>query len=196
MTEPATIDLGSLAAAVTRDNWPTAEAAPLARTLSGTLGQAGEGGRARIILILGILAEKAPGARGAVRECLGIYLDLLAVASCGGPEYLALLYLLAHFPEDRSRVMAAAGKHATADPDGISRLDRTLRQPDLSDPETANTAGRSWPSPAFLAVTREEIDATAGARRAMPAEQILATWNADTAALLAYAGGLATAGGA
>ncbi len=30
----------------------------------------------------------------------------------------------------------------------------------------------------------------------MPAEQILASWNADTAALLAYAGGLATAGGA
>lgn len=185
-----------LVAVVTRDDWSAAEAAPLARTLSGTLGQAGERGRARIILILGVLAEKAPGARGAVRECLGIYLDLLAVASHGSPEYLALLYLLGHFPEDRSRIMAATGKHAAADPHGISRLDRTLWQPDLCDPETVNAAGRSWPSPAFLAVTSEEIGATAGARRAMPAEQILASWNADTAALLAYAGGLAAAGGA
>lgn len=187
---------GSLAAVVTRDSWPAAEAAPLARTLTGTLGQADERGRARITLILGVLAEKAPGARDAVRECVDIYLDLLAAARCGSPEYLALLYLLAHFPEDRPRIMAAAGKHAAADPHGISRLERTLRQPDLSDPETVNAAGRSWPSPAFLAVTREEIDATAAGRRAQPAGQILASWNADTAALLAYAGGLAVAGGA
>ncbi len=112
MTEPATIDLGSLAAVVTRDNWPTAEAAPMARTLTGTLGQVGERNRARITLILGVLAEKAPGARDAVRECLGSYLDLLAAAPCGSPEYLALLYLLAHFPENRPSIMAAAGKHA------------------------------------------------------------------------------------
>ena len=84
---------GSLAAVVTRDNWPTAEAAPLARTLTGTLGQADEHGRARITLILGVLAEKAPGARDAVRECLGIYLDLLAAARCGSPEYLALEHI-------------------------------------------------------------------------------------------------------
>ena len=185
-----------LAAVVTRDNWPAEQAAPLARTLTGTLGQAGGRDRARIILILGVLAERAPGARDTVRECLGIYLGLLAAAPCGSPEYLALLYLLAHFPEDRPRIMAAAGKHAAADPHGISRLERTLRQPDLSDPETANAAGRSWPSPAFLAVTREELDATAAGRRAQPAGQILASWNADTAALLAYAGGLAAAGGA
>ena len=196
MTEPATIDLDSLAAVVTRDNWPTAEAAPVARTLTETLGQVGERSRARITLILGVLAEKAPAAKDAARECLDTYLDLLGAAPCGSPEYLALLYLLAHFAEDRPRIMATARKHDAADPHGISRLDRTLRQPDLSNPETVNAAGRSWPSPTFLAVTSEEIDATAADRRAQPAGQILASWDADTAALLAYAGALAVAGGA
>lgn len=185
-----------LAAVVTRDDWPAAAAVPLARILTSTLCQAGERGRARIALLLGILAEQAPGARGAVKECLGTYLELLAAAPCGSPEYLALLYLLAHFPEDRPRVMAAAGKYAAADPYGISRLERTLCQPDPADPETVNAAGRSWPSPAFLGVTAEEMDATAAVRRARPAGQILASWNADTAALLAYAGGLALAEGA
>jgi hypothetical protein len=188
------------------DQWPAAVAFPeTAADATATVRDAAQRGlrvvvqgsaRARIILILGVLAEEAPGARDAVRESLGPYLDLLAAAPWGSPEYLALLYLLGHFPEDRPRIMAAAGKHAAADPHGISRLERTLRQPDLADLETVNAAGRSWPSPAFLAVTREEIDATAAARRAQPAGQILASWNADTAALLAYAGGLAVAGGA
>lgn len=183
-----------LATIVTRDDWPAAEAVPLARALASALGQAGERARARIILILGVLAERAPGARDAAREYLDSYLDLLAAALCGSPEYLALLYLLAHFPPDRTCILEAAGKHAVADPHGISRLDRTLLQLDLADPETVNAAGRSWPSPAFLAVTEEEMDSTAAARRAQPAMQVRASWAADTAALLAYAGGLAAAG--
>jgi hypothetical protein len=196
--DPAAVtDAGEqLAAVITRDGWPAAEAAALAAALAGSLDQAGERGRARIALLLGILAEKNPAARIIARRCLAACLELLAAAPCGNPEYLALLYLLAHFPEDRWQIIAVAGEHAAADPHGISRLERTLRSPDPADPATVNAAGRSWPSPAFLAVTAAEIEAAAPGRRSQPAAQIVASWEADTAALLAYAGGLALAGGA
>ena len=197
-TDPAAVTGAGeqLAAVITRDDWPDVEAAALAKALAEAMGQAGERGRARIALLLGILAEKDPDARSAAMGCLGTCLELLTAASCGNPEYLALLYLLAHFPEDRQQIMAVAGKHAAADPHGISRLERTLLSPDPADPATVNAAGRSWPSPAFLAVTDAEIEAAAAVRSAQPAAQIVASWEADTDALLAYAGGMALAGGA
>lgn len=194
--DPGVVDHArrQLASAVVQD-LPAEQAIPLARALTSALDQAG-GSQARTVLLLGILAEKAPDVGETAREGLGRYLQLLAAASCGSPVYLGLLYLLAHFPEDAQRIMAVAGTHTSSDPHGISRLERTLRTPDASDPETVNNAGRSWPSPALLAVTEEELAATAAERSARPAEQILASWQADTAALIAYSGGLAVAAGA
>jgi hypothetical protein len=193
----AVADAGAqLASAVTQDDWPAAEAVPLARNLIAILDRASEPGQARAVLLLGILAEKGPAVRDAAREGLGCYLHLLASAASDGPLYLGLLYLLAHFPEDGEHIMAVAGHHSARDPHGISRLERTLQKPGASDPETIDGAGRSWPSPTLLAITEDELAATAAERRARPGEQILASWEADTAALLAYAGGLAAARGA
>lgn len=185
-----------LAEIITRDDWPVREAVTLTTALSTALGKAGEPGRARIALLLGILAERSPDAQREAETSLQGYLDLLAGADASSPEYLSLLYLLGHFPDGWERIMAVAACHAAADPAGISRLDRTLREPGPDDPLLADIAGRSWPSPVVLAVTDEEVNATAEVRRMLPRRQLLASAAADTGALLAYAGGRAVAGGA
>jgi hypothetical protein len=179
-----------------RDDWSPVQTAQLATILIDAITEAGEPGQARIALLLGILAEKQSSTLPLVAEGVGTYLRLLAGASAATPRYLALLFLLAHFPQEEEQIMGVAGKHAGTDPNGISRLARLLTQPDPSDPETANWAGRSWPSPALLAIRPEEIAATAKARAALPPSQVIASWDADTQAGLAYAGGLAVSAGA
>lgn len=193
----AAADAGrQLAAAITRDDWPASLAAPLASILVAVMEQASEPGQARIAVLLGILAERDPAAAGVILGGVDSYLRLLASACPGTPVYLSLLYLLAHLTEARGQIMAVAGRHRGQDPDGISRLERLLQPPDPADPETVTWAGRSWPSPAFLAITAGEVTATAAERAALPAAQILASWEADTVSMLAYSGALAVTAGA
>jgi hypothetical protein len=158
-------------------------------------------GCARILLLLGILSEPLErdvdpfesgcAGRRAVLAELDRCLALVARAAEDRRLLLALVYLLAHFPEASDRILVAV--ELSLDPDLLTRLRRCLKTPDFSDPATADEAGRAWPSPAVLAFTDEEIVRTAPSRRRLSASELAASWRGDTLALLAYSGAYAAA---
>jgi hypothetical protein len=179
---------------------PSRVAAPmLIGELIAALDDASDITGARIFLLLGILCERpdpeADHRDGpelpAVLAGLDRYLRLAPRARENREVRLALFYLLAHFPQEADRIIDAVG--GISDPDAVSRLRRSLTSPDFSDPGTADQAGRCWPSPAILAFTPDELASTASARRAMPREAVEMSWESDTRALIAYAGGYAAA---
>jgi hypothetical protein len=155
----------------------------------------------RLLLLLGLLSEPSDPtrdpvdpedpARSVVLGGLDRYLGLYPLAENDRGLLLALFYLLAHFPERAERILEVVG--GTDDSDALTRLTRSLETPDLDDPGIADEAGRAWPSPAILAFNPEEIASTATARRAFSAEQVATLWRGDSLALLAYAGGYASA---
>jgi hypothetical protein len=191
----------ALCVAVTDERCGSLDAPGLVGELLDCLSSASSTGCARILLLLGILSEpldpdadpfdNACAGRLAVFDGLERCLQLLPRAALDPPVLLALLYLLAHFPEASDRILGAIG--SLPEPDLRTRLRRCLTTPDFGDPATADEAGRAWPSPAVLAFTAEEIASTAPARQALRATEIAASWRSDTLALLAYAGAYAAA---
>ncbi|GIJ29514.1 hypothetical protein Vqi01_46760 [Micromonospora qiuiae] len=149
--------------------------------------------RARLALLLGLLAEaSAPSAeaasvRQAVHSRLPGYLELLlgtAEAAADEPIRQALLFLVAHFPEDREEILAVAGKIDLGEED-LSRLERCLKPLDADDPAVT----RVWPYPAvWSSLDEADRDFDRQWMRQLPAEQLALAWTLDTQSLLAYSG--------
>lgn len=142
----------------------------------------------RLAILLGLLAEaEYPRLDGevatAVRGGLDRYLDLLRGGGTRQPLTLALLYLVAHFPGDRERVLAATAD-LPIDDEERSRLERGLAELDLENPDI----GWVWPAPSAWDLTEEEAGATV---RGLSPEQIATNWESDTRTVWASAGAIA-----
>lgn len=168
---------------------------PVVPLLVGTLEAAQPLTVARAALLLGALAE-APAEHPAaleVREAVrrGVPSALAAVRRHVSSQRarLALLFLLAHFPEDRERVLGELDPGGFG-PEDFSRLERCLRVVDFTAPGMVELIGRGWPSPAFWQVTEEEAVADQRWRRelGLTPEQLEVYWKDETVALLALLG--------
>jgi hypothetical protein len=185
-------------------DWFTAEAwdagrllrsAPVAAThMIARLDDPDRGERAQLVLLLGLLAEGRSSAAGredvtreAVRAGLDRFLELLN--GDDAPLRASLLFLLAHFPEDRRRILDAA-RSAPLDADELTRLDRSLQRPVFPDVEATRRLGRGWPSPAVCdAVVRaHEHDHGLTHTQGMPEDELGRVWELETLTLLAYSG--------
>ncbi|MCH6159934.1 methyltransferase domain-containing protein [Streptomyces marispadix] len=146
--------------------------------------QAPDGRRGHLALLLGLLTETGePGLRRRVRAGLHHYLALLDTLRDEVPLGTALVYLLAHFPEDADRILPTARK-APLDPDDLARLERCLAS---FDPESPGI-GRSWPSPARWVLSHAERDQERRWLATLGHEAKTAFWEKDTRTLLAYMG--------
>lgn len=129
------------------------------------------GEQARIVLLLGLLAERQAGddgVAGEVRELIrgrmGTFLELLQRS---GRKSLtdALMFLLAHFPEDRARILPVVTA-VVQDREEVKRVVRCLSRPSPRD-----AAGLRWggngPSPATWELSGEEARSDRGAARTL-----------------------------
>lgn len=138
--------------------------------------------RARVALLLGAVLSDGgrPHLSGQVREAVRAGLSaLLSALLSGGSEsalHQALLYLLAHLPEERERILPAVSR--CAGEDDASRVRRCLAAGD----EEGTGVGRAWPAPARWRSSPRPEDLTAD-----PAE-LAELWRAETAALRAHLG--------
>lgn len=146
----------------------------------------------RLAILLGLMAEaEYPRLDGevatAVRAGLDRYLELLRGGASRQPLTLALLYLVAHFPGDRDRVLAATAD-LPIDADERTRLERGLTELDPEDPDV----GWVWPAPSTWRGLDEENTAHAKAAvRSLSPEQVVTNWENDTRTVWAYAGAIA-----
>lgn len=160
------------------------------------LHEPGPGRRAQLVLLLGLLVEgRSPAAglqettRRAVRAGLERFLELLNGAGDDEPLRASLLFLLAHFPDDRRRILDTA-RTARLDADELTRLDRCLQRPSFPDAQATRRLGRSWPSPATCdAIVRaHERDHGLTHTQALAPDELARVWELETATLLAYSG--------
>src|SRR5215213_5009417 len=145
-----------LVGALWTDGDLTALALPAVPVLVAELDRVGADRQGHLAVLLGLLAEaEYPATDGpvtaAVRAGLNRYLDLLDGGASDAPLTLALLYLLAHLPDDADRILAAAAPLAL-DADDRSRLERALAPLDPAAPDL----GRCWPSPSVWVLDAEE----------------------------------------
>lgn len=169
-----------LTGALWRDGELTDLAYPAVAALSARFGEADDRRKGYLAVLLGLLAEtEYPNPRGPVSatisEGIGAYVGLLSGLNQDDPLCLALCYLLAHFPADRDRILAAAGS-AGLDADDYSRIERALAALDPENP----VLGRVFPSPAVWTLDGSERDFDQRWIRALTPEQIVANWQADT----------------
>jgi hypothetical protein len=152
--------------------------------------------RAQLVLLLGLLAEGRSAATGreemtrqAVRAGLHRFLELLNSAGDDEPLRASLLFLVAHFPRDRRRILGAA-RTAGLDADELTRLDRCLQQPTFPDAQATRRLGRSWPSPATCdAVVRAHVrDHGLAHTQVLAPDELARVWELETVTLLAYSG--------
>lgn len=144
--------------------------------------------RGHVVLVLGLLAESGgpseDAVRAAVRDGIGVYLDLLADSRPAEPLTSALLYLLASLPAERERIVGVARGRGLQRGD-LARLERCLRPFDPADPGIT----RCWPSPvAWAGLTEADREIDRQWLADMPPEWIRAGWDLDTGSLLAYSG--------
>ena len=144
--------------------------------------------RGYLAVALGLLAEaEYPRLDGpvatAVRKGLDPLLDEVRATTDVTPLTLALVYLFAHFPDERARIWPAFAD-VPLDPDDRTRLDRGLTRLDLDDPDL----GRAWPSPFEWDIDEQEREFDRAWIRTLMPEQITTTWNDDTRTLWATAG--------
>ena len=160
---------------------------PAAAALAAALIEADDAGKGELAILLGLAieAEEAQAAgpvtaavRARIDDCLSIWRETTDESLS-----LALLYLLAHFPQDGSRVLDTATT-LPLDPEDLSRLRRALAELDPDNPDI----GRVFPHPAAW----ERDDA---ARRfdqarisALGAEKIAQLWQEDTETVLGHLG--------
>jgi len=145
----------------------------------------------RLAVLLGLLAEaEYPRLDGevaiAVRAGLDRYLELVRGGEARQPLTLALLYLLAHFPGDRDRILAATSDLAI-DADERSRLVRGLAELDLENPDV----GWVWPSPSAWDLSEEDAAQARASVQGLSSEQVTANWEGDTRTVWAAAGAIA-----
>jgi SAM-dependent methyltransferase len=182
-----------LAAAVWSGGEATDLALPAVPTLVAQLDLVDDDRKGYLVVLLGLLAETEYPATGgpletAVRAGLDSYLALLGRAALPAPLQEALLYLVAHFPADRERVLAATAdlplddQHRTRLARGLIELDR--ERPDL---------GRVWPAPSIWRRDDEEDEYDQASIAGLSQEQILTNWHNDTRTLHGYTGALAYA---
>ncbi|MFD0635969.1 TIGR03086 family metal-binding protein [Catenulispora yoronensis] len=151
-------------------------------------------------LLLGMLLEaKQPGADSTtdptgdpvtetVLAGLDGYLARLAAAGDDEPLTFALVYLLAHLPDSRERILAAATARGLGE-DDLSRLTRCLAPCDPEDEISVLKLGRSFPSPAAWTVSDEELREIGGwVQWADLGEHLPALWAGETNTLLGYSG--------
>ncbi|GAA3122035.1 methyltransferase domain-containing protein [Streptosporangium carneum] len=179
---------GRLVGALWNDGALTGLALPAVPALVARLEEVDDGLRGYLAVLLGLLAEaEFPATDGevsaAVRRGLDLYLDLLGRGANGQPSTLALLYLLAHFPGDRERVLAVAEK-LSLDQEDLTRTDRILRRPDRDNPDL----GRVWPSPSVWALDDGERDFDQAWIRELSDAQFLRNWQNDTRTLMGHSG--------
>ncbi|MCF3176319.1 class I SAM-dependent methyltransferase [Streptomyces sioyaensis] len=171
---------------------PTANAAAWVQKARANLEEGSAAHQARLALLLGLLAETsetktAPEVRREVRNGLPAYLSLLAsdAAQPASPSALtlALLYLLAHFPEDADHVLDRTRAIELPEEDR-SRFERCLAQREANDP----ALGRVWPSPAGWTLTEEEHARDRRWVAQLDDATVRSFWDKDTRSLLAYSG--------
>ncbi|GAA3795911.1 hypothetical protein GCM10022226_14100 [Sphaerisporangium flaviroseum] len=181
-------EYGPLVKALWNDGALTGLALPAVPELVAQLAEVDDERKGHLVVLLGLLAEAEYPAAGevtaAVREGLDLYLDLWSRSPNGEPLSTALAYLVAHFPDDRDRILAvAAGRELDAD--DLTRLERALDRLDPDNP----VLGRVFPSPAVWALMDgDEREFDQSWIRALPAEQIQSNWEKDTRTVLAHAG--------
>ncbi|WP_433241281.1 class I SAM-dependent methyltransferase [Streptosporangium sp. CA-135522] len=157
--------------------------------LVARLGQVDDDRKGYLAILLGLLAEaEYPAVDGevtaAVRQGIDLYLDLASGSTKGQPLSLALFYLLAHFPDDRDRVLAVAAD-AHIDPDDLGRLDRALQRLDPASP----VLGRVFPSPSVWTLDEAEREFDQAWIKTLTPAQITHSWEDDTRTVLGHAGG-------
>ena len=166
--------------------------AGLAEGILQHLPSAQPGRRARLLFLLGFLVHtgngSAPLTRDAVRDGLDEYLRLLGSPGLTEQTRVALLYLLAQFPEDRAAIVGRASAAPLTDFEQ-SRLERCLARLD----RTAPVLGRAWPAPAGWTLTESESAADLEWARGLDAARADFIWEKDTRTLLAYCGARAYA---
>lgn len=173
-----------------RDGRATEHTLPAVPHLVACLDRVDEARQGRLAILLGLLAEvERPAAHGrvhaAVRAPLDRYLTLWRRAPRGQGLSLALQYLLAHFPEDRHRVLAVADD-LSLDADYRSRLDRALLRFDADDPEPQ--IGRAFPYPTAWEMDERERAHDRAQVASLSAEQKAAQWHKDTSTVLGFIG--------
>jgi SAM-dependent methyltransferase len=150
----------------------------------------------KIALILGVLAEGRSDdlviqetVHTAVESGLDAYLGLLQTSDRSVAMELSLLYLLAHFPQHRSRIYDEIDPHRWNE-DDMGRLDRCLTTPDFSDPATLAVIGRAWPTPAIWRLDDGEtlVDHEWKESLDLDPEEAQRIWALETKAVLAYLG--------
>jgi SAM-dependent methyltransferase len=170
----------------------TAEAAAAVPAVIDALSSVERGRRGYLVILLGLIVEARncdEALADTIRGSLDRYLELLVERPLDDGLTLALLYLLAHFPQDRERILGAAAGLGL-DPDDGSRLDRVLKAFDPRDTKALLRLGRSFPSPATLPVTDEELAEIGSWAQwnGVPADRVPGHWAGETRVLTAYSG--------
>jgi len=107
---------------------------------------------ARAALLLGLIAEGDPGpgveeARVAVRAGVPRVLDLLdGAARERGALRLAVLFLLAHFPEDRVAILTRAAGAGAESAEDWRRVERALHLQTAAGADPSGHLRLLWPS--------------------------------------------------
>ncbi|MFI1718223.1 methyltransferase domain-containing protein [Streptomyces litmocidini] len=178
----------TLVDALWEDGTANGQALAAVPALVAALERAGTDRKGHLAVLLGLLAETeypdldGPLA-GAVREHLDTYLELLGTPGIGTPLTLGLLYLLAHFPGDRDRILAVATM-LDLEAEDLSRLDRALSTLDPERPDL----GRVWPSPSAWTLNEDERAFDQGWIKELAPEQLVANWENDTRTVLGCTG--------
>jgi hypothetical protein len=169
-------------------------ASMLSSTLVGALRCDDSTAAGRAAILLGVLCETAlPDDRDKVREIvranLPAVLRSLASAQLTPAGRLGLLYLLAHFPEDRQLITSNLCP-PDFDPDDLARLGRCLRTADFADPVIRTNLSRSWPTPRAWRLTapERELDRQWRESLELTAEVFQRYWDSETNAVLAFLG--------
>jgi hypothetical protein len=150
----------------------------------------------KIVLVLGVLAEgrcddavTEHAVRTAVESELDTYLEVAKASDYSEAMELALAYLLAHFPHQRSRIEDGVDSGRWSE-DDAARLCRCLTVPDVNDPTTLDQIGRAWPTPAIWrsAGPEEALHRRWKDSLRLTAVEAARIWELETRAVLAYLG--------
>lgn len=159
-----------------------------ARALIARADEITEERKGYMAILLGLLAEaEYPVLDGpvttALRGEIDHLLDLWRGTSKGQPLSLALQYLLAQFPLDRSKILPVAGE-LRLDVDDMSRLERALRRLDPDHP----VVGRAFPYPGAWVLDDQEQEFDREWIASMTPDEIEQHWHNDTHIVRGYLG--------
>ena len=174
------MEFQKLAGALWDDGVATDLALPAVAEIVTRFGQVDDERKGHLAILLGLLVEtELPATTGpiaaAARAGVDEYLSLWRGTRKGEPLSLALHYLLAHFPDERDRVLEVATE-LDLDVGDYSRLERSLRRLDPDNPDI----GRAFPYPAAWEMDEAEKEFDRKFVAALPVEEIEASWNRDT----------------